>query len=169
MEVVASEEVDEFTEGEAAEVVGLDNAVELGVLVFEPHDAGTCEDYFEVRIEVVTPAELTGPERLLEDLVDEEHTAASTVETAGEVGYAEALKVEVVHVDIQTLLVEYIEMVFGILQEESGFADSTSALDANHAVIPVDLVHQSATDRCVDVLNEVSVGPEKSFHLLWLV
>ena len=26
-------------------------------------------------------------------------------------------------------------MVFGILQEESGFADSTSALDANHAVM----------------------------------
>ena len=44
-------------------------------------------------------------------------------------------------------------MFFGVLQQKCGFADATCSFDADHAVIPVNLVHQSATDRGVCMLH----------------
>ena len=86
------------------------------------------------------------------------------VEVACEIGDTLSLEVEVVHVDIQALFVEYIEVFFGILQEECGLSDPTRTFDTDHAVVPVDLIHENATNWSIDVLNEVSVRPEKSFH-----
>ena len=86
------------------------------------------------------------------------------IELTCEVGDAVALKIEIVHVDIQALLVEYIEVFLGVLQEECRFADATCPLDANHPVAPIDLIHQGATNRGIHMLNEVSVRSEKCFH-----
>ena len=86
------------------------------------------------------------------------------VEFAGKVGNAMSLEVEVVHVDIQTLLVEYIKMLFSVLEEEGGLSDAACTFDADHTVAPVDLVHKGATYWSVDMLDKVSMRPEESFH-----
>jgi hypothetical protein len=101
---------------------------------------------------------------LLKHLVDEQHTPTMTVEIASEIGNTLTLKIEVVHVDIQALLVEYIEVLFGILQEESGLSDTARTFDTDHTVVPINLIHQNATNWCVRMLDKVSVCPEKSFH-----
>jgi hypothetical protein len=75
-----------------------------------------------------------------------------------------SLEVEVVHVDIQTLAIVDIKMLFGVLQQEGGFSDTSGAFDANQSVAPVNLVHEGATNWCIDMLHKVSMCPEKSLH-----
>jgi hypothetical protein len=87
------------------------------------------------------------------------------IELTGKVGYAVPLEVEIVHVDIQTLAVADIKLLLCILKQECGLSDTTGTLDADEPVVPVDLVHEITTNRCVDMLYEVSMCPEKSFHL----
>ena len=164
LEVVACEQVDKLAEREAAQVVAFDDAIEFRVLIFQAHHAGTREHYLQVGEEVVALPEFTAPVGLFEDLVDEEHPSAMAVELPRKVGDAMSLKIEIVHVDIQALLVEYIEVFLGVLQEECRFADATGPLDANHPVAPIDLIHQGATNRGIHMLNEVSVRSEKCFH-----
>ena len=87
------------------------------------------------------------------------------IELSGKVGNAVSLEVEVVHVDVQTLTVADIEVLLGILEEECGLSNTSGALNAYEPVVPVDLVHESTANRCIDMLYEVSMCPEKSFHL----
>jgi hypothetical protein len=58
----------------------------------------------------------------------------------------------------------YIETLFGILQQEGGFAYSARAFNTNHSVVPVNLIHKGATNRGIGMLNEVSMRSKKSFH-----
>ena len=74
------------------------------------------------------------------------------------------LKVEVVHIDIQTLFVLCIKVFFGILQEKGRLSNTTRSFDTDHAITPVDLIHEGASHWCVGMLDKVSVRPEKSFH-----
>ena len=152
-EGIAREQIDEFAEGETAQVVRLHDAVKFRVLILEPHDAAAGEYDVETGVEIVALTELAGPVRLLEDLVDEEHATTVAVEFSSEVGDAVALKIEVVHVDIQALTVLYVEMFLGVLQQKGGLADASGALDADHAMGPVDLVHEGAADGGIGVLD----------------
>jgi len=152
-EGIARQQVDEFAERESAQVVRLHDAVEFRVLVLEPHDAAASEDGLEVGIEVIALAELARPVRLLEHLINEEHSAAVAVEFSCKVGDTLALKIEVVHVDIQALLVLYIEMFLCVLQQKGGLADASRSLDADHAVGPVDLVHERTADGGIGMLD----------------
>jgi hypothetical protein len=86
------------------------------------------------------------------------------VEFTSEICNTLSLEIEVVHIDIQALLVLYIEMLFCVLQQKCGLADTACALDANHTVRPVYLVHQCTADGGFRMLHQVSVCPEKSFH-----
>jgi hypothetical protein len=86
------------------------------------------------------------------------------VETACKFGDSLTLKKEIVHVDIQALFVEYIKMLFGILQQESGLTDTSRTFYTYHTVAPVDLINQGASYWCIGMLDKVSVSPEKSFH-----
>ena len=52
----------------------------------------------------------------------------------------------------------------GILQEESGLSDTARTFDTDHTVVPINLIHQNATNWCVRMLDKVSMCPEKSFH-----
>ena len=88
------------------------------------------------------------------------------IELSCKVGNAVALKIEVVHVDIQTLAVIDIKLLLGILEQEGGLSDTSRTLDADETVAPVDLIHKGATDWCVGMLHEISVRSEKSLHLL---
>ena len=88
------------------------------------------------------------------------------IKLSGEVGYTVTLEVEVVHVDIQTLAVVDIKLLLGVLQKEGGLSDTSRTFDANEPVAPVDFVHQGAAYWCVGMLDEISVRPEKSLHLL---
>jgi len=75
------------------------------------------------------------------------------------------LKIEVIHVDVQTLAVVDIKVLLGILEEECGLSHTSGTLDADEPVVPVDLVHEITANRCVDMLYEVSMCPKESFHL----
>jgi len=97
-------------------------------------------------------------------LVDEQHATTLAIELSCEIGDAVALKIEVVHVDVQALLVEYIEMLFGVLQEESGLADTARTLNADHTAVPINLIHKAATYWGIGMLYKVSMRPEKCFH-----
>ena len=152
-ERVARQQVDELTEGETAQVIGFHDAVELGVLVLQPHHAAAREDDLQVRVEVIALAELDRPVRLFEHLVDEQHASAVSVEFSCKVGDTLALKIEVVHVDIQALLVLYIEMFLRVLQQKRCFAHTTRTLDTDHTVGPVNLVHQRTADRGFGMLH----------------
>jgi hypothetical protein len=99
-------------------------------------------------------------------LVDKQHPAAMVTEFASEVCYAVPLKIEVVHVDIQTLAVVDVKLFFGILQQKSCLTNAARTLDANHAVTPIDFVHEGATNRCINMLYQVPMRPEESFHYM---
>ena len=75
-----------------------------------------------------------------------------------------SLKIEVVHVDIQTLTVVDVKPLFGVLKQESRFSDATCSLDTNHAVVPVNLIHQGATNGRIDMFHEVAMCTKKCFH-----
>jgi hypothetical protein len=87
------------------------------------------------------------------------------IELASEISNAASLKVEIVHVDIKTLLVAYIKLFLGILQQECCLSNAPRTLNTNHAVRPVDLIHKTATNWCVHMLYQVTMRSEKSFHL----
>ena len=55
----------------------------------------------------------------------------------------------------------YIEILFGILQEERRLADATSAFDAYERLLPVDFIHEGAAHGQVSVLNEIGVCSEE--------
>ncbi len=164
LEVRACLQIKELAERESSKVVAIHYAVELGVFLFQSHDAASREHYFQVRVEVVALSQFGTPVRLLEHLVNEQHLAAFLVELACEVGYSSVLKIEVVHVDIQTLSVAYIKMLFGVLQKEGGLSDATCPLDTNHSVVPVYVVHKLPTHRCIGMFYQIGVCAEKSFH-----
>ena len=67
------------------------------------------------------------------------------------------LEVEVVHVDIQTLLVVDIKALLGILKQKGRLANATGTFYTYHTVRPVNLVHEDTTDRSVDMLNKIAV------------
>ena len=152
-EGVVGQQVDELSEGEAAQVVRFHDAVKLGVLVLQAHHAAAREDDLQVRVEVIALTELVGPVWLFEHLVDEEYAPTVTVEFSCKVGDALALKIEVVHVDIQALLILYIEMILCVLQQKRRLADTARSLDADHTVGPVNLVHQRAADGGLGMLH----------------
>ena len=109
--------------------------------------------------------ELRAPVWLFEHLVDQQRTTSMMIELSCKVGNAVTLEVKVVHVDVQTLTVADIEILLGILKEECGLSYTSGALDAYEPVVPVNLVHESTANRCIDMLYKVSMCPEKSFHL----
>ena len=164
-EVAAGLEVEELAEGESAQVVAVDEAVELGVLVLEAHDAGAGEDDAQAGVLVVAAPQLGAPGGVLEHLVDEEHLAAHEAELAREVGEALALEVEVVHVDVEAAAAAHVEVLAGVLEQEAGLADAAGALDADEGASPVDLVHEGSSHGEVGVLDEVGVGAKEGLHV----
>ena len=104
-----------------------------------------------------------------EDLINEQHPSAPMIELTGEIGNATSLEVEVVHVDVKTLFVVHIKLFLGILQEECGLSDASRTLDANHTVVPVNLIHECTTNRSIHMLNQITMRAEKSLHLLQFV
>ena len=164
-EIVTRQQIDELAEGEASEVVRLDDAVEFRVLVFESHHTRACKDNFQVRVEIVTLAQLRTPVWLFEYLVDQQDPSAMMIEVACEIGYTTSLEIEIVHVDVETLSVLCVEVSLGVLKEEGGFAHATRTFYTYHAIAPVNLIHKGAMYWCIDMLHKVSVRPEKSLHL----
>ena len=157
-------EVEIFPEGEAAEIVALHHAIEFWVLLFEAHDAGSGENDLQLGIFVVALAQLPAPVGLLEHLVDEQHLATLPYKLTGKVGDASPLKIEVVHVDIEASVVVAAEMLLGVLQQECRLSHATCALDANEAVVPVNLVHEDASDWGVGVIHQIGMGAKEGFH-----
>ena len=86
------------------------------------------------------------------------------IELISELCNTMSLELEVVHVDIQTLAVVDIKSVFSVWQEEGGFSNAARALDADHAIAPVYLIHEGAANWCIYMLYKISVRPEKCFH-----
>jgi len=64
------------------------------------------------------------------------------------------------------LLVLHVEVLLSVLQQEGGFSHATRTFDANHAVRPVDLIHERTANGRIDMLHQVSVSSEKSLHSL---
>ena len=90
------------------------------------------------------------------------------MELAGKLYDAVSGKVEVVHVDEEAGAVGA-KLLFGILQQEGGLAHATSSLDADKAVVPVNLIHEVAPDGSVRVLYKISVCAIKCFHAVRLL
>ena len=164
-EVVSGLEVQELTEREASQVIALDKAIELGVLLLEAHHRGTGEDDAQARVLIMATAQFLGPIGLLEHLVDEQHLTPTLSELAGEVRQAATLEVEVVHVDVQALVAAYIKILLSILKEERRLADTARALDTDEGLTPVNLIHQQTAHRQVGVLYKIGVGSEECFHV----
>ena len=120
----------------------------------------------KARVAVVTLAQLMAPVRLFEHLVDEQHLTSVMIEFAGKFRDANILHIEIVCVDVKARVVVGRIVLLCILQEECRLSYATGTLNANHAVFPVDFVHQVATDRSLQMLNQVLVRSEKRFHSL---
>ena len=130
MELHARLQVEEFAEGEAAEVVALHDVAQLEVFFLQPHDRRAGEDYFQIGEAVVAHAQLLAPVGELEHLVDEQHFAAAALEFVGKLDDAVPREVEVVHVDEEAGAVGA-EFFLGILEQEGCLAHATGALDAD--------------------------------------
>ena len=87
------------------------------------------------------------------------------IELSSKISYTMTLKIEIVHVDIQTLTVVDIKLLLGVLKQEGGLSNAPGTLDANQSVTPVNLVHKGSTNWCIGMFHEISVCPEKRFHL----
>src|SRR3712207_9314301 len=90
-------------------------------------------------------------------------------EFSGKLGYAFPLEIEIIHVDVQTSSIRSAIFLFGILQEESRLANASGAFDTYHVVVPINLIHEVATDLSVGVLNQIGVSPKKGFHIVLLL
>ena len=101
---------------------------------------------------------------MLEHLIYQQHPASLLVKLTGKVGYAASLKVKVVHVYIQAPLVFNAEILFRILQKESGLAYSARTFYTYHPCAPVHLVHKGAPYRSIGLLDQVSVCTVEFFH-----
>jgi len=101
---------------------------------------------------------------MLEHLVDEQNLASTTAELTGKVGKAPPLEVEIVHIDIETTRVVGSKVLLGILQEKSGFANTTGAFDAYEPMAPVYLIHQRAPNGSVGMLYKICVSAEECIH-----
>ena len=104
------------------------------------------------------------PVRLFEHLINEQYLSAAFDKFSGEIGNTAPLKIEVIHVDVQTLPVILAEFLLGVLQQEQCFAHSARSFDANHLVVPIYFVHQFATHEIRFMLNQISMSTIKSFH-----
>lgn len=166
-EVVVRHQVQIFTERESAQVVRLDDSVQFGVFLFQPHHGRTGEDDAQLRQLIVAFAQFGTPVGLFEHLVDEQHLAPCLVKFGGEFGDAFALEIEVVHVDIKAFPFLYPEVFFGVLQQEGRFSHTACTFDTDETVVPVNLVHKGATDRGVGVLHQIGMCSEKRLHLLF--
>jgi hypothetical protein len=69
------------------------------------------------------------------------------------IGNTSALEIEVVHVHIQALAIVWPKVFLGILEEKGRFAYASSAFDANHTIVPVNLIHQGSSDWSICMLN----------------
>ena len=157
-------QVEEFTEGEAAQVVAVHHVANLRVFVQQAHHRRAGKHNLQSRKAVVALAQLVVPPRVLEHLVDEQHPSPAPLEGIGKLHDAVSREVEVVHVDEQARAV-CAELFFGILQQEGRLAHATRAFDADEAVAPVYLVHQVAADGSIGVFHQVGVSAVKCFHV----
>ena len=154
-EAVPGHQIEELSERKPSQIVTLHDVVKFRVLFFQPHDTGSREDDFQFGVVVVAFPELHAPIRLLEHLIDQKHLAAFAGKLTGKLRDAFLLKVEVVHIDIEALPIINSELLLGILEEECGLSYTSRTLDADHAVIPVDLVHKDSSNRRIGMLDEV--------------
>lgn len=150
-------EVEKFAERESAKIIELQDVSHGRVIGLEPHNARSREDNLQLWVEVIAAPKLLAPVGLLEDLVEEEHPPALFDKLTRKVGNAVALKVEVVHVDIQALTVILAELLFGVLEQEGCLSYAPRTLDAYQPVVPVDIIHQPTTHRCVRMLDEIGM------------
>ena len=165
-EVLASEQVEILAERESPEIVALYYSAQFGVFLLQAHHTRPSEHNLKSWTLVVALAKLAAPILLFEHLVDKQNLTSARVEIGCKVGYATSLEVEVVHVHIQAAAVVGSKVLLGVLQQKRGLSNTTSTLNANKAVVPVDLVHEISSNWSVRMLNEVFVCLEESFHFL---
>jgi hypothetical protein len=163
-EVITRLKVQKLAERKATKVIALNKAVQLWILFFQAHDAGASEDDAQTGILVVTSTQFSTPVGLFEDLVNQEHFSTSEAEFAGKIGQTAALKVKIVHVDVQAFALAHIKMLLSILEEERGLAHTSCALDAYQWLTPVNFVHQGTTHGKIRVFHQISVCSEECFQ-----
>ena len=148
-------QVQELPKREPSEVIALDDSVQFRILLFQAHHAGSCENNLQTGVQIMTLPQLMTPVGFLEHLVDEQYLTAILIKRSCKVGNASSLEIEVVHVEIEAFAVVRVEMFLGILEQEGGFTHTTSSLDADHAVVPVYLVHEKTANGRIDMLHKV--------------
>ena len=60
-----------------------------------------------------------------------------------------------IQIYVKTLLIIRAKMLAGIIQQKSRLSHSARTLNADQPVIPVDLIHQSSTNRRIQVFYQV--------------
>ena len=97
---------------------------------------------------VVAIPQLARPVGVLEDLIDEEHLAASGIELAGKVGQGALGEDEIVEVDVEAFVAVGGEELAGVGEQEGGLTDLAAAFDADQALVSIYLVHQATPHGC---------------------
>lgn len=142
LEVLVGDEVDVLAEGKAVEHV---DAADMGkfriVLSFAHIDGGRRINDAKVGIFMVALHKLLAPVGQLKRLIDQEYLTALGNEASGKVYDAVSLEVETVEIDVETLAQAHIEVFLRILQKKRSSSNATRALDAYHAIAPVDGIH----------------------------
>lgn len=164
LEVGACHEIDILAERETTQVIGIDNAVEHRIGLFETHHRGSGKYDLDLRILVMDELQLVTPVRILENLVDEERTTTLLLEIGNKLPQRVSVEVEMIHVDVKTPVIVRAVFFQGILKKECGLAYTTTALDADETATPVDFVDERTTYRTVHVLHEVLVCSKESLH-----
>ena len=74
------------------------------------------------------------------------------------------VEVEVVHIDVETSAVIGTVLFKRILQQESSFSDTSTTLDANQAVAPINLVDKFTAYWRINMLHQILVCSVKRLH-----
>ena len=156
----AQSDIEILAEAESAEVVWVDDRGKVLVVLDQSHDGRGSKDDVEVGISVVALRQLARPVGVLERLVDEEGVATRLYKLACKFDQRVLGEVKVVEIDIERSLAEFgvgSAQFLGIVEQEVGLADASSALDSNQSVAPIDFVHQDAPSGHLHMLDEIIV------------
>ena len=145
MKVISRHKIEIFTERQPPKIIAFDNIMEFWVFFFEPHHTATREYNLQIRIGIITFAKLYAPIRLLEYLVYQQYFSSVVDKVPGEFCNTFTLEIKVVHVDIEASPIVCAKLFLGILQQKCGLSYTACPFNANHATVPVNLIHKGAT------------------------
>ena len=167
LEAQACLQVQVLAERETTQVIGIGNILEVVILLVDRHDGRSAEDDMQSFEAIIAALEFARPVRIFKELIQEQIASAFLHKLTCQIQERVLREIEVIEVYIETRthLRERFSLFsssfdygfrcvfplgfdfFDARKEKIRFSYSSSTLDSNEAVVPIDFIHQLPADR----------------------